>query len=522
MLSSDFNGDLLTMNGQFLKKTLNHKGYQLLLLFFAGLITPMGFSPFSVFVIPLITVSLLLSLLWKCENKKQAFAIGFIFGLGCFATGVYWIDISLQQFGGINGAVAILLTLLFIMYLSCYPALACYLCQRFFPKNNISKLFCAFPFFWMLTEWVRGFFFNGFPWLSLGYSQTNSYLSGYATIAGVYGVSLVTLWCCALIVLALHRNNNVKRSCAILFVGLWIIGAVLSYVNWTTPDGKSISISMIQGNIPQSLKWSPKHTDLSLQRYTRLTAKHWNSQLIVWPETAIPLPSYMLEPLFASLNREALKHHSSLITGALIPTQNGNSYYNGLIALGKAKGEYYKRRLVPFGEFLPNIFFVNNIYRWLQLPAPGLTPGPVKQKPVSVQGITVSPFICYEIAFPEQVRIFSQHAGFLLTISDDAWFGESIAPWQHLQMAQMRAIETGRMVAFASNSGITALIDAHGHIVSKATPYQVAVLSGKIQAMKGQTPWQRVGLDAFIVFLLVLLFIAAKIKDSDRKKLKTK
>lgn len=489
-------------------------------VFLAGLLTTLGFSPFDLFPIPFITLAILVFYWMRCQRIRTAFALGFMFGLGFFGSGVSWVYISIQQFGGINPAIAVFLSLLFIAYLSLYPAICGYLIQRFFAKNDTVKLFFAFPFFWMLSTWVRSFFFGGFPWLMLGYSQTPFWLSGYATLLSVFLVTLLLLYLTAALVYSIGKSKKHWAMTAIVFVIIFVIGGILSAISWTHAKGKPLTVTLVQGNIPQSLKWSPQHLELSLKRYTSLTQKSWQSDVIIWPETAIPLPSTMLTHLFYQLTNDALKHHSSIVMGALVPANNTNHYYNGLVTLGNANGEYDKRRLVPFGEYLPNIVFLNRLYRYFNIPSPGLTPGPAQQHSVAIQKIPFSPFICYEIAFPTQVRSFSRNTDFIVTISDDAWFGHSIAPWQHLQMAQMRAIENGRMIAFASNSGITAFIDAHGNIIKYATPFAVKTLKGNIQPMIGKTPWQRGGLDIFFILMAIILGIAIKMKDSESKRLK--
>lgn len=503
-----------------LKKPLP-RYFRILIALLSGLLMPLAFAPFHLFFISILSVAALLALWLKTQSRKMAFWQGYAFGIGCFGAGISWVYISIQQFGGISPPISALLTLLFIAYLSLYPALCGYLMTRFFPENITAKYFCIFPFFWILLEWIRSFFMSGFPWLLIGYSQTNTWLSGYASILSVYGVSIATLMLSALIVFAAFGNRRRRILCTIFFACIWAGGLALSKITWTKSTGKTLTLSLIQGDIPQSLKWSPQHLKLSLRRYHQLTEQNWNSQLIIWPETAIPLPSYLLASFFERLNKQALAHHSSLITGALVLAPNHKDYYNAMLSLGNATGHYFKRRLVPFGETLPKLTLVKAVYRALKIPTPGLTRGPIAQTPMSVQGITFAPFICYEIAFPEQVRSFTRNKGFLLAISDDAWFGRSIAPWQHLQMAQMRAIETNRMLIFVGNSGITAIINANGQIIAQAKPFQVAVLHGKIHARTGLTPWQHYGFDSVIILLILLLVIGLKMRNTHRKRLRS-
>lgn len=497
----------------------NNKSGDLLALI-AGLLTPLAFAPFHIFPLIIFTIACLLAL-WRKASQKRAAWRGFLFGLGCFGIGASWVYVSLQQFGDIAPSIAIALTAVFVMYLALYPCLTGYCLQRFFPENMAAKYFCAFPFFWLLFDWIRSWFFSGFPWLLPGYSQTYSPLEGYASLLSVYGVTIAILYSSALIVYAWLGRKERRITCLIIFILIWLIGGVLSFIPWTHTTGKPMTTSLIQGDIPQSIKWSPKHLSLSIERYQSLTEKNWGSQLIIWPETAIPLPSSYLKDFFAELNKQALAHNSTLIVGAPVPSANPNQFYNGMLVFGKGSGHYYKRRLVPFGEMVPNVMLAKKMYAILQLPKPNLLEGPYQQPDLIAQGVKIAPFICYEIVFPQQVRQFSVNSNFLLTISDDTWFGHSIAAWQHLQMAQMRAIETGRYVVFVSNSGITAIINASGRVVSRIPPFKVAVLHGKIQPMAGKTPWQRIGFSAILIFMVLILLIAIRAKDNFYKRLKS-
>lgn len=477
-----------------------------------GALLTLAFAPFDIFPIALFSPALLLGL-WLKTSPKRAFWLGWLYGFGFFSTGVYWIFISVNTYGNTSPLFALIITGGLIAILSLFPALNGFLLNRFFPKTNLSKLLCAFPAIWVFLEWVRAWIFSGFPWLFIGYSQITSPLKGYAPILSVYGVSLVTLLSSGLIV-AIFCQPKKKISYILYLILIWIIGAALSFITWTKPHGAPIKISLVQGNIAQDVKWSPNHVQPTLDHYVELTESHWDSKIIIWPESAVPLPLEYATDFIANLSREAHDHHTTLITGIPIRAADQQSFYNAVIALGEGDGIYTKHRLVPFGEYIPLRNLFGRLLDLLQVPMSDFIPGIETPKPIMADNIKIAAFICYEIAYPQQVLSRDGNIDMILTVSNDAWFGHSIAQAQHLEIAQMRALEMGRPILFVSNDGITAIINSQGKIQSEAPTHESYVLTDLVQTDQGKTPWQWLAIYPIFGIVVILLFIAIRNRNA--------
>jgi apolipoprotein N-acyltransferase len=471
---------------------------------FAGILLPLAFQPFGLYIFAFIAPAILL-LVWRNVSAKRACWRGWLFGLGLFGVGTSWIYVSVHTFGQSPTILAIIITALFIMFLASYFALQGFLLNRFFPHNTISKYLLAFPASWVLLEWVRGWFLTGFPWLFLGYSQMNSQLRGLAPLISVYGVSwAVALTSGFLLVLASEKQRKNKLFWGTLLAMLWICSGILTHHSWTQRQEKPIRVSLIQGNIPQDLKWSPTQALQTIEHYKTLTQTQWNSELIIWPEAAITLWQTQAQQILDQLSATAASHRSTLITG--IPITLDNHYYNGLLALGQNQGMYLKKHLVPFGEFMPLKSLLVWLKNYVQIPMSDFSRGTDEQKPIIVNNnVLVAPFICYEIAYPEQVLASFPASQLIVVLTDDSWFGKSFAPAQHMQMTQMRALETGRYLLMSTNDGITVIIGPDGNILKFAPPFQPYVLTGKIYAQSGKTPLMIWGIRPILVLLFLLL-----------------
>ena len=484
--------------------------YQPLLAAILGIALMFAFAPFEIFPLAVLAPAGLCALIYNA-SPRRSFWLGFAFGAGFFGSGVYWIFISISRYGDVPAFFTILITAVFIAILSLFPAITCSFTNRHFTANTHTKIVYAFPALWVLSEWIRSWFFTGFPWLILGYSQTHSPLKGFAPIFSVYGISLALMVTSSLLVCgikALRRNaySTVYLNIFIITV-IWVTGGLLSYIPWTQAVDKPVSVSLVQGNIPQSLKWDADSVELSLNSYRELTAPLWGqSDIIIWPEMAIPLPLSVAKDFVGDLSELATTHHSALIFGIPVQTAQEDGYYNALMAVGKDKGTYIKRQLVPFGEFVPMENIFARAFDFLDVPMSSLKSGPHHQPPLQVGNLTILPFICYEIAYPELARSIDPNINLLLTVTNDAWFGESTAQAQHLQMAAMRSIEMARPGLFVSNDGITAIINTKGHIDKAAPTHTAFVLKGEVQAYKGLTPWMRNGIDPLLIIIAVMLF----------------
>jgi apolipoprotein N-acyltransferase len=472
-----------------------------------GAISVFAYAPFGYF--PLIWLSLggLFALLDKAasarQSARQGAYIGAAFGLGLFLAGVSWIYVSLSVFGGMPMPLAGLATLLFCLMLAAYPALVGALFVRLAPATWPPRI-GLFAALWVLTEWLRGWLFTGFPWLAVGYAQTPpSPLAGFAPIFGVYGVSL----CCALLGALLYQS--IKRPWSALpMAGLLLAtGAALSNLSWTEAQGQALSVALLQGNISQHVKWQPEHFVESLHTYRQLAQDH-PAQLTVLPETALPA---LLEqvPLayLDELKRLAARQQGALLFG--IPIAEAGRYSNSAVSLSDLPPQRYdKSHLVPFGEFIPPGFawFLDLVH----IPMSDFTPGARQQPTMNLLGQKLALNICYEDAFGEEIIHALPSATLLVNLSNVAWFGDSLAPTQHLQIAQMRALESGRMMLRATNTGMTAIIGADGRVQDALPPFTRAALLGEVRAYVGTTPFVRWGNWPAITLALLLVFLASK------------
>lgn len=474
-----------------------------------GISLTFAFAPFGIFPLAVLAPAGLLALWLYVASGKKAFLLGYLFGFSFFSTGVYWIFISIHVFGGVPTPLAIVITIGMIAILSLFPACTGYILNHAFHKQTTQKLVLAFPALWLAFEGLRGI--AGFPWLFLGYSQDHSPLKGYAAILSVYGVSLALAMIAGLLVNAIirYRQKEMKAFYQNVFalICIWIVGGLLSFIPWTIPQGKPLSVSLVQGNIPQTIKWSPEHLQFSLETYSNLTEPLWGkSDVIIWPEAAVPLPLQDAKPFINELDEKAKASNTTLILGIPIQAEEGG-YYNSIITLGKDKGVYSKRLLVPFGEYTPFARYLSNALKFMDIPMSEMVAGKT-YTPLFAGNVKILASICYEIAFPVLTRTRDKSPGFLLVLTNDAWFGDSSAEPQHLQMAAMRALEFHKPVLFVSNDGITAIINPDGKIDKSIPRREIAVLNGNVQPRYGTTPWLVNGLDPLVMIFLIFIILA--------------
>ena len=474
-------------------------------LAFGALLT-LAFAPFNLFPLAVIAPAGLI-ILWQHASPRRAFWLGFLFGVGLFTSGTYWIYISIHVYGDVAPFLATLITMGFVTILSLYPAFTGYIATRYFPLSQDANLLFAIPLIWVCLEWVRSWLFSGFPWLFLGYSQIHSPLKGFAPILSVYGVSLAVIFTSTLIIYGFRHYKRALITIALM----WAIGGLLSLIAWTEENGKPIHVSLVQGNIPQSLKWDPEHIQLSFDRYTELTEPLWRKgNLIIWPEASIPLPLHDTHEFINALDEKAKKSGANLILGIPMKSPDTDGYYNGIVTVGKNPSIYLKRRLVPFGEYVPFQQYVSRIFDFMNVPMSNMVPGAPFQPPLHIAGTNILPSICFEITVPELMLNNDESIGVVLTITNDAWFGKSLAQAQHLQMAAMRALELKRPVLFVSNDGITAILGPDGNIQAIAPAHEIYVLNGTVQPHSGYTPWMFFGSSNLLTLLLTFLYLARR------------
>ena len=488
--------------------------------FALGAAAVLGFAPFQFYFIPPVTLVALLLIWLHCRTLRAAAAVGFVFGAGMFLTGVSWVYVSLHVYGGMAMPVAAFFTLLFCLIQACYPALVCAVLLRL-RANTPIRLMLLFPALWGLSEWLRSWVLSGFPWLALGYSQVpSSPLAGYAPLLGVYGVSVITATIAGAAASAIdgllgrRSGPTPGKPSSGLIAGicvagtLLIAGAVLKTHQWTKPiSGEPTSVTLLQGNIPQELKWRPERALATLETYLEL-ARSADSKLILLPETALPMLNVDVPPDYLkALADRAVQNGGDMLFGVPELDASGN-YYNSVMSIGTQQRQTYrKHHLVPFGDYFPLRPVLGWIMNLLHIPMSDFSHGAQVQKPIQVAGQKVAVNICYEDVFGEEIIRQLPEATMLANFTNDAWWGDTVASRQHLQISQMRALETGRPMLRATNTGVTAIIDATGRIVASAPEFTTTTLSGQVRGYQGSTPYVVFGNTGFLVLALAMILI---------------
>lgn len=458
-----------------------------------GAATPLALAPLSWWPVAIIATAGLCHLLRGCAPRR-AFALAWWFGVGLFGVGASWIYVSIHTYGNASVILASGLVLLFVLGLAAVFA-APFTLYGYLNAVHPATALLAFPGIWVLGEWWRGWLLTGFPWLYLGYGHLDTWLAGWAPVGGVLAVSGIVALCGALVATV----GDARRCPATVGTGLaavlvlWGAGGWLQGRAWTTPmDSAALTVALVQPAVPQTTRWDPAALPAILADVSATTAALWRHDLILWPESAIPRLRHQVRDYLAALSADASRHGAALMVG--IPTASPtHQYLNSVIALGTARGEYHKRRLVPFGEYVPLEHWLRGLIAFFDLPMSMFSSGPPRQAPLVLGATRVATAICYEIAYPDLVAADAGTAGLLLTVSNDTWFGASLGPLQHLQMAQMRALENGKPLLRATNDGITATVDAQGHIDAQLPRFARGVLSARVVPRGGATPfshWQ--------------------------------
>jgi apolipoprotein N-acyltransferase len=472
----------------------------------AGALCVFSFAPFYAWPVVILGLAFLFHGWAVAASPREALRSGYCFGLGYFLAGVSWVYVSLHVFGSMPAILAGLATLIFCAYLALWPAFAGWLTVRF-ARSPATRLAIAAATF-AVCEWLRGWLFTGFPWLGVGTSQVPaSPFAGFAPILGTYGVTLVAGMCAAaLAMIAVPSASRRSRGvAAALVVLLAFKGWILKSVEWTEPAGAAVSVALLQGNIPQKLKWQEEVRTRTLLAYREMIflAK---ARIVVIPETALPaFLDQLPEPYMESLREHARGEGKEILMGTVERDKRTDDadYYNSLVSVtGERTQAYRKRHLVPFGEYIPPGF--KWILAILKIPLTDFLSGARHQPPVMAAGIPFGVAICYEDVFGEEVIDALPAAQALLNVSNDAWFGESLAADQHLQASQMRALETGRWMLRSTNTGVTAAIDEQGRVVSRLAAFTAGTLVAEVVPRRGTTPYVRAGNFAAITLAVAL------------------
>lgn len=487
---------------------------KMLAALFLGMIFTLALAPYHLWVIAIFSTMSLYLLLRATDSAKQGFWLGEAYGFGVWFVGAFWLFHSIHNYGGIPVWLAYILIFLMAVIMGLFHAVMAWIFVKFLSKQPL-----VFSGIWVLQEWLKTWLLSGFPWLFVGYAFTEvSWVNVLAPMTGVFGLSfLAVLFASSLAELFFYRYRFMLLAfCAwaILFGVSWFVPA------WTTPTGERLSVSLVQGNISQDLKWDPDFLHQTLKIYESLSRSEWGRDMVVWPEAAIPLPFDMAYPFIDQMANEAKASKSAWVTG--VPYREAfkddatSDMYNSVVAFDEQNSIYRKQNLVPFGEYipfagllniLPNLAGTQSIQSF-RAGSPKQSTLPIKQQQMGVA-------ICYEVAYPETTRKNAINSHFLLTVSNDAWFGASAGPMQHLQMVQMRSLETGRWFIRATNNGVTAVIDHRGRIVDSLPQFERSVLRAQVPSFTGQTPYIRFG--SIPILLLSLLFVFAGLYQQYRK-----
>jgi apolipoprotein N-acyltransferase len=475
----------------------------------AGAALALAFAPFGVWPLAVLCPVLLL-LLWQGAPPRRAASVGFWFTAGTFLAGTYWIYHSVHVIGNAPIWVAFILMAGMISILAGYTALFGYVQARWLPASGLIRWMAVLPGGWVLIEWFRGWFLSGFPWLALGYSQLDTPLAAFAPVIGVYGVSFLVMLCAGSITAVLLSRGKRRILAASVAVAPWIAGLTLAGHEWTRPVGDPVSVAIVQGAVPQEMKWSAEQRDRTLALYRGLTEPHFGAQIILWPEAALPDLAHVLVDYLQALWRDARSAGSDVVMGLLRQDPQTRQVYNGILALGSEAQWYDKRRLVPFGEYFPVPTFVRQWMKLMNLPYSDISAGKDDQPPLRVAGQFLGATICYEDSYAANQLAVLREATLLVNVTNDAWFGDSTAPHQHLEISRMRALEAGRSLLRGANDGITALIAADGKVINTLPQFEPGVLTGRVQPRTGLTPYARVG-DSAVVAMAALLVIAGMV-----------
>lgn len=501
--------------------SLNWRGQALSLL--AGAAVPLSLAPFNYWPIAIIALVIFAHSLIGLKGK-QALQKSFFFGLGYYGSGASWVFVSIYSFGSTPMPLALSMTALFVAFLALMFSLPWYFSHALNRRqSNHWTMPLNFAALWVLNEWLRSWILTGFPWLYIGYGHLDTPLAGWAPITGIFGLGLILAFSAAWIArLATLKSENQTLTphllSGLLVIALWSGGAVLRDKDWTQANGDPISVGMVQPNIPQNLKWADHFREPTLDRLRTLSENIWSNDWVIWPEAAVPILYHEAGPFLLEMDARAQHENTALITGILYDDHQQRKYFNSILGLGKAQGLYHKQRLVPFGEYVPLERWLRGLIAFFDLPTSVIHRGPSGQQGLLAGNYKIAPSICYEIVYPGLVSDAAAQSDVLLTISNDAWFGHSIGPLQHMEMAQMRALETGRYLIRSTNNGLSGIVDTKGKLIEKSEQFKMQTLSGQVIPMKGLTPFLRWGSSPVIILSLFIFGIGFWRNKKYRKK----
>lgn len=444
-------------------------------------------------------------------TPKQGLWSGWCFGFGYFGLSVNWVYNSIHMFGAANAPLSAAVTLLFVLVMTVFPALSVWVYLRARTNTPWPLHALLFASLWALAELARGKIMGGFPWALIGYSQTTESFGALAPWIGVYGIGFVIVFLPNVLIDLIKYNwrGVARRSVAI--AGVLLIGActlfglnALDKVALTQATGNSLNVRLVQANIEQELKFSRERLESSLQQYTELSLQNLpETDVIIWPETAIPTYFANVEQVLEPFAQRLHDQGTEVLAGGF--HRDDNFSYNSLRQLAGEKSLYNKRHLVPFGEYMPFRFLLSWLAAYIEIPMSDLGKGTGPNVPMVLKGVPLGLSICYEDVFGEEMRELIPAATVLVNVSNDAWFGVKVAPFQHQQKAQMRARELVRPLIRVTNTGVSSVIDHKGQLQGSIEQSTKGYMDATVLPRTGASLYARTG--NWPVFILVMLIL---------------
>ena len=472
------------------KRKSSFSSYLLALL--SGALLPLALAPFAWWPTAIFSLCAL-CFLCRGQGMRGVFALSLVFGFGLYGVGASWIYVSIHDYGHASVAMASLLTGLFALAMAIVFALPLTL-FGLFRHAPPPTILCAFPAIWVLGEWFRGWFLTGFPWLNVGYGLIDTWLAGWAPVFGALALSGIAAFAGTLLSLIGERKQHKSMvSTGLLILALLCAaGVYLKIKPWTYPTGKRLDVALVQANLPLLEKWNDEELKQILLNFKQRNEALLDQDLIIWPESALPTLQSNISGFLGDIDNSLKQQHVGLLVG--IPSNtDAHHYYNSVIGLGRASGSYQKRRLVPFGEYVPLERWLRGAIGFFDLPMSAFSAGAAQQRPIHLGTVQIATAICYEIAYADLLARDARDANVLLTISNDTWFGKSIGPHQHLQIARMRALENAKPLLRVTNDGITAIISPRGKVLEELPRFQSGVLKTQVAPYNGASPFSQYG-----------------------------
>ncbi|MGF1844491.1 apolipoprotein N-acyltransferase [Vibrio clamense] len=501
---------------------LTHRLLRPLAAVFVGATTTLAFAPYQIWPLAILSPAIFFLLIHN-RSPKSALAIGYAWGIGQFGAGISWVYVSIAGFGGMPLIANLFLMAMLVGYLAIYSGLFAWCLNKFFPhtqqRGSRSRYFLVLPALWLVFDWLRGWVMTGFPWLWLGYSQIDGPLAPFAPIGGVELLTLLIVVSASSLAYAIIHK---RWAVSIIPMVILASGFGIRNINWVTPNPeKTTSVALIQGNIDQEKKWLPSQRWPTIMKYTDLSRENWDADIVIWPEAAIPAFESEVSSFLSNLDSAAKMNSSAIITGVVNQAEN-RKYYNSVLAIGATpygdyrydvNQRYHKHHLLPFGEFVPLEALLRPLAPFFNLPMSSFSRGDFVQPNIVANGRHLAPALCYEIIFNEQVRQnVTEETDFILTLSNDAWFGRSIGPLQHMEIARMRALELGKPLIRSTNNGVTGVTDYKGKIIELAPQFETAVLNAELTSTDGMTPYRTVGTWPLYIWVLLSLVVGWKFR----------